>query len=442
MSFLVSLGIASCLSCVFSSSGELLTSPNPLGNPLKGDVFSAIARPVDRRRERHNRLQLKKRKRRQLIRRTGDRVKLLAQQRSRSLFQGNSQGLGVRQTSAKPQANPSSDRGICSFSTADSRAGRDRANPWYEGKPSRSRTTIEPMSRSPLVQHVFERLIDPHRGWIEPVWSPRRPVEAIVVSADEVEIEDMVVIWGDRPNALQTVSWIPEVRKPGARPSRPSSVKTPFQVWVNGYLIAKFPDRLRAEMFAQRIEELIDVPEDAAKLEPTLVRGLPAARIGDLYLFAIDPDLASHFKRHRDLVAIEWIDNLRLALGAPRLSISQAQAQMYGLVETSQKLRGTASWYGPYFHGRLTATGEIFDQNELTAAHKTLPFDTYLKVKNLQTGSEVIVRINDRGPYIPPRSLDLALGAARSIGSEEAGVVPYEATIMKPGQKVVALSGD
>ena len=72
-----------------------------------------------------------------------------------------------------------------------------------------------------------------------------------------------------------------------------------------------------------------------------------------------------------------------------------------------------ASWYGPGFHGRLTADGSVYDQNQLTAAHKTLPFGTKLRV--CYEGC-VDVRINDRGPYIGSRQLDLSYGAAKSIG--------------------------
>jgi rare lipoprotein A len=113
---------------------------------------------------------------------------------------------------------------------------------------------------------------------------------------------------------------------------------------------------------------------------------------------------------------------------------------MYGLEYSEQKLSGLASWYGGYFHGRTTANGETYNQNDLTVAHKTLPFNTFLKVTSKQTGKSVIVRVNDRGPYIPPRSLDLSLKAARCIGSETAGVVSYEAIIMKPNQPKMTLN--
>jgi len=86
--------------------------------------------------------------------------------------------------------------------------------------------------------------------------------------------------------------------------------------------------------------------------------------------------------------------------------------------------RGTmkASWYGPKFHGKLTANGEIYNQMALTAAHKSLKFGTLLKVTNTKNGRSVIVRINDRGPYIEGRDLDLSKGAAIELGLLRRGV--------------------
>lgn len=82
-----------------------------------------------------------------------------------------------------------------------------------------------------------------------------------------------------------------------------------------------------------------------------------------------------------------------------------------------------ASWYGPRFHGKQTANGESYNQMALTAAHKTLPFGTLLRVTNLKNGESVIVRINDRGPYIEGRDLDLSKGTAQSLGMIKRGVV-------------------
>ena len=83
---------------------------------------------------------------------------------------------------------------------------------------------------------------------------------------------------------------------------------------------------------------------------------------------------------------------------------------------------GIASWYGGKFHGRTTANGEIFDTNKFTAAHKTLPFGTMVRVTNLENGSTTIVRINDRGPFIPGRIIDLSRAAATAIGMTGKGV--------------------
>jgi len=92
--------------------------------------------------------------------------------------------------------------------------------------------------------------------------------------------------------------------------------------------------------------------------------------------------------------------------------------------------QGWASWYGPGFHGRLSANGERYNQYAMTAAHKTLPFDTIVRVTNLNNGSSVIVRINDRGPYIPGRVIDLSSAAASVLGMIESGVAPVKVEVL------------
>ena len=77
---------------------------------------------------------------------------------------------------------------------------------------------------------------------------------------------------------------------------------------------------------------------------------------------------------------------------------------------------GNASWYGNSFHGRPTASGESYDMHEFTGAHRDLPFGTVIKVKNLRNGKEVVVRVNDRGPYIKSRIVDLSRAAASMLG--------------------------
>ncbi len=95
------------------------------------------------------------------------------------------------------------------------------------------------------------------------------------------------------------------------------------------------------------------------------------------------------------------------------------------------RLQGLASWYGPGFHGAMSASGEIFNQNALTAAHRTLPFGTQVRVTNLQTGRSVVVRINDRGPFSGGRVIDLSAAAASAIGLMSAGVAPVSLEVMQ-----------
>ena len=92
--------------------------------------------------------------------------------------------------------------------------------------------------------------------------------------------------------------------------------------------------------------------------------------------------------------------------------------------------QGGASWYGPGFHGKLTANGEVFDQEAMTAAHKTLRFNTRVLVTDLETGQQVTVRINDRGPFVAGRIIDLSKGAARALGTLEKGVTRVELRVL------------
>lgn len=87
---------------------------------------------------------------------------------------------------------------------------------------------------------------------------------------------------------------------------------------------------------------------------------------------------------------------------------------------------GEASFYGPGFHGRKTASGETFDQNQLTAAHPKLPLGSEVEVKNLENGKSVTVEINDRGPYAKGRDIDLSKAAAKELDMVEGGVAPVK----------------
>ena len=105
---------------------------------------------------------------------------------------------------------------------------------------------------------------------------------------------------------------------------------------------------------------------------------------------------------------------------------------------------GTASWYGSWHQGRLTASGERFNARAFTAAHRSLPFGTILRVTNLATGEMVKVRVNDRGPYIRGRTLDLSAAAAKALGITKDGVarvrIEMFAADQPPGYSTIALA--
>lgn len=111
-----------------------------------------------------------------------------------------------------------------------------------------------------------------------------------------------------------------------------------------------------------------------------------------------------------------------LALAAAVLLSAAPAAAGDGGSEVEQVLEGRASWYGGGFHGRPTASGAPFNQHALTAAHRSLPFGTELRVTNLRNGEQVEVTVTDRGPYSRGRILDLSRGAAAELGMLERGV--------------------
>ena len=95
--------------------------------------------------------------------------------------------------------------------------------------------------------------------------------------------------------------------------------------------------------------------------------------------------------------------------------------------------RGVASWYGKDFHGKPTASGVIYDMHGMTAAHRELPLGTVVDVKNLENGRKVRVEINDRGPFVKGRILDLSYGAAKKLGMADAGLAKVEIRIVRVG---------
>lgn len=127
---------------------------------------------------------------------------------------------------------------------------------------------------------------------------------------------------------------------------------------------------------------------------------------------------------------------LLLALSIMALSLTAGCATTGSAVVSSpdgrsHDMTGLASWYGANFQGRPTASGEPFDVAQLTAAHRTLPFGTVVRVRCVETRKTVVVRINDRGPFVQGRVIDLSEAAARDLGMIQAGVIPVEIDVVR-----------
>lgn len=129
------------------------------------------------------------------------------------------------------------------------------------------------------------------------------------------------------------------------------------------------------------------------------------------------------------VLVLGFVGGLLLCAGCarpPRGTISPAAPVMVGDEQT-----GMASWYGTPYHGRRTASGEVYDMNQMTAAHRTLPFGTWVLVENLLNGQTVELRITDRGPFSDTRILDLSAAAARVLGAIARGTIPIHLRVIR-----------
>src|SRR5271156_176866 len=119
------------------------------------------------------------------------------------------------------------------------------------------------------------------------------------------------------------------------------------------------------------------------------------------------------------------------ASSAPSRS-AQIKPDNLKIAKTQPYQIGTASWYGEYFDGKPTASGEDYDMYDMTAAHPTLPLGSYVRVTNLRNGRVVVVKVNDRGPIVPGRIIDLSYGAAHALQFDQRGLQRVRLDLVKP----------
>lgn len=209
------------------------------------------------------------------------------------------------------------------------------------------------------------------------------------------------------------------------------------RVWIGDRLLFAFDGDNGA--FAKRVSDKLVALNKRGALRAERV--MPARRkkeklyvvsVGGEDLMTFDHAFANRQGTPPTTLAMRYVSQLRVALGGRSLQQQIAQTASRGGYGRQQV--GVASWYGGFFHGRRAADGSRFDQNDFTAAHKTLPFGTLLLVTNLKTQKSTLVRVSDRGPYIPGRMIDLSRGAAKAIGMLGSGVSKVRVTIFKPKQ--------
>ena len=146
----------------------------------------------------------------------------------------------------------------------------------------------------------------------------------------------------------------------------------------------------------------------------------------------IDPD---------DLPTVVPRDEPRSRYGNPDSYVVRGQRYQVRDSAEGYVAEGVASWYGSKFHGRRTSSGETFDMYRMTAAHRSLPLPTYVRVTNLDNGRSTVVRVNDRGPFVDDRLIDLSYAAATRLGVVERGTAPVRVRALTPGESTGAASG-
>lgn len=221
------------------------------------------------------------------------------------------------------------------------------------------------------------------------------------------------------PGGAELVSRNPQYANAVVSMAKDGALRSDVYVRLQRVISLKGDDGTRANAIAAALNKAHATGAMRAdKITPGRRDGRYAIMAGRTPILVVDEKLAASQGTRPATLVLKWMDNLRTAMGGTPFAQTASRG---GLIAGSAV--GHASWYGPGFHGRRTANGERFDQWAMTAAHKTLPLGTLLLVTNLKNRRSILVRVNDRGPYIPGRMLDLSAGAAQTIGISGVGQV-------------------
>ncbi len=194
----------------------------------------------------------------------------------------------------------------------------------------------------------------------------------------------------------------------------------------------------RAKLVTDNFNNMIKNGENPENIIPDFKDGSGIIRINNKVLFTVDSNIAKEYGMAPAELAFVWVNNVRDSFGVAKI-VRDFQLLTNSLRKTpktfAEKYKnfmqtGFASWYGGHFHGRKTADGSIYDKNEFTAAHKSLPFGTVVQVTNLYNGKKCIVKITDRGPFVKGRVIDLSKVAAKEIDMLSSGVSKVKVEVL------------
>ena len=243
--------------------------------------------------------------------------------------------------------------------------------------------------------------------------------------------------WNQRPAATLYVRNIPILTFVDSADAASQSAPANGGVKVASETVSNSDPVWRATTVAAQLNQLYQaaVDADAIKVRWDGNRKQYIIQANNQELVALDkntilPDTTKNLAQD----ALQATNRLRRQLGnaAPLKQVEGQPRPVQRVVRNPVRAlaQGLASWYGPGFHGARTANGERFNQHAMTAAHRTLPFGTQVRVTNVNNGRSVVVRINDRGPFTGGRVIDLSMAAAQTIGMVSSGVAPVQIEVL------------
>lgn len=248
-----------------------------------------------------------------------------------------------------------------------------------------------------------------------------------IVSLDLPTVEAMAGLQAPLEPALSAAA---EPLPPVAAPIRWEQTPAGSRVYLDGKVLFSFAGDEGA-IAARVVHRLSTLKRQGAlrsdRVTPARHGSRYAVRIGSTGVIEIDEAFARQQGSRAGALTLSYVNTLRNRLGGVPIQVQASR----GLLPGARNGVGKASWYGGMFHGRRAASGERFDMNAHTAAHKSLPFGTLLLVTNLANGKTTLVRVTDRGPYAHGRSLDVSRAAAEALGMVRSGVARVRYTILK-----------